>query len=151
VRRLVVVSLLVGGALLTAGCGGGDGDGDRLSRDELIAEADAICAKYQEQLDALATPESLEDIERLAEEGKPIVEEGVNELKALEPPEDLEDEWDELMEHNDASVALIDELSAAATSGDLARVQEIADEAQRQDEETDQLARELGLEECSND
>jgi hypothetical protein len=151
VRRLVVVSLLVGGALLTAGCGGGDGDGDRLSRDELIAEADAICAKYQEQLDALATPESLEDIERLAEEGKPIVEEGVNELKALEPPEDLEDEWDELMEHNDASVALIDELSAAATSGDLARVQEIADEAQRQDEETDLLARELGLEECSND
>ncbi|MGH2996554.1 MAG: hypothetical protein ACRDON_11665 [Gaiellaceae bacterium] len=150
--RLVVGSLLVGGAMLAAGCGGGGGGGgERLSLEELITQADAICAKYEEQLNALETPQSLEDVERLAEEGKPIVEEGVNELKALEPPEDLEDEWDKLMEQNDANVALIDELSEAAASGDQARVQEVAAEAQRQDEETDQLAREIGLEECSND
>jgi len=148
--RLVVGSLLAGAAMLAAGCGGGGG-GDRLSREELITQADAICAKYEEQLNALETPQSLEDIERLAEEGKPIVENGVNELKALEPPADLEEQWDELMEQNDANVALIDELSEAAASGDQARVQEVAAEAQRQDEETDRLAREIGLEECSND
>jgi len=148
--RLVVGSLLAGGAMLVAGCGG-DGGGDRLSLEELIAEADAICAKYEEQLNALETPQSLEDIERLAEEGKPIVEEGVNELKALEPPADLEGQWDALMEHNDANVELIDELREAAASDDQARVQEVAAEAQRQDEETDRLAREIGLEECSND
>ena len=116
-----------------------------------MAEADAICAKYEEQLASLGEPQSLEDIERIASEGKPIVEEGVDELRALEPPEDLEQQWNELLDLNDANVAFIDELREAAASGDEARVAEVAAEAARKDEETDQLARELGLEECSND
>lgn len=148
--RLVAVSVVAGAVALGAGCGG-EGGGDRLSRDELIAEADAICAKYEKQLEALGTPASLEDIVQLAEEGKPIIEKGVNELKALEPPEDLQEQWDELMAENDANVALIDDLSEAAASGDQARIGQIAAEAQQQDEKTDQLGRELGLVECSND
>ena len=82
-------------ALFAAGAGCGDGS-DRLSRDDFIEQADANCAKYEREVLALGDlPQNAEDMEEYAERARPIVEAGWNEQKALRPPEDLQDEYDE--------------------------------------------------------
>lgn len=136
------------GIVALAGCGGG---GDRLTTEELGTQADAICAKYEKRIEALAEPQSLEGVETLAEEAKPIVEDGVKELDDLQPPEELEDKYDRWIEVNHDSVEAIDELKDAAASGDERRVQQVAEDAARKERQADALAREIGLDECAND
>jgi hypothetical protein len=139
---------IVLGAAALAGCGGG---GERLTKDELVAKADSICGKYEKKLDALAEPQSMAEVESLAEEAKPIVADGVDELDQLRPPEELGDEYDRWIVLNRDSVDAIEELKDAAADGDEARVQQVVQEAARNEKEADALGRQIGLGECAND
>jgi hypothetical protein len=134
--------------LAAAGCGGGS---DRLTREELIEEADATCAEFDQQIEDVQEPESLDDIKRYVQEIRPIVEEGTDELDALEPPEELEDEYTDWIEATRSGVDRIDELEDAAASGDEQRIQEVLQGGAEGGEEADRLAREIGLQECGND
>jgi hypothetical protein len=131
-----------------AGCGGGS---DRLTREELIEEADATCAEFDQQIEDVQEPESLDDIERYVQEIRPIVEEGTDELDALEPPEELEDEYTDWIEATRSGVDRIDELEDAAASGDEQRIQEVLQGGAEGGEEADRLAEELGFQECGDD
>ena len=114
--RAILIGVVTSTALAVgAGCGGG---GDRLSREELVSDADAICAEYEAELGALAEPESLADVERLVQDAKPIVENGIESLQALDPPEDLEDEFDEWITRNEENVAAIEDLQDAVADRD---------------------------------
>lgn len=146
--RIGRLAVLCGAAALAAGCGGGGGS---LSREELATQADAICAKSEEELDQLAEPQSIEDVEQLAEEAKPIVQDGVDKLDELQPPEDLEDEYDRWIELNRENIDVIDELRDAAAEGDQERVQQAVQGASEKEEEADRLAGEIGLDQCAND
>ncbi len=147
--RAILIGLVSSTALaVAAGCGGG---GDRLSRDELVSEADAICADYEAELEGLAEPESLADFERLVQDAKPIVETGVEELRALEPPEDLEEEYDEWISQNEENVESLDDLQAAVAERDEQRVQEVVQGLDQNEQEADELAAEIGLEECASE
>jgi hypothetical protein len=134
--------------LAAAGCGGGS---DRLTREELIEEADATCAEFDQQIEDVQEPESLDDIERYVQEIRPIVEEGTDELDALEPPEELEDEYTDWIEATRSGVDRIDELEDAAASGDEQRIQEVLQGGAEGGEEADRLAEELGFLECGDD
>lgn len=148
--RAILIGLATSAALAVAtGCGG-DG-GERLSREELVSQADAICAEYEAELDELAEPESLADFERLVEDAKPIVENGIEGLRGLEPPEDLEDEYDEWLARNEENVETIDDLQAAVAERDEQRIQEIVQELDANEQEADELAAEIGLEDCASD
>ncbi len=62
---------------LAAGCGGGgDGGGDRLTAEEFVQQADAICADANEQIDALGEPQSMEELATMAAEALSISEQG---------------------------------------------------------------------------
>jgi hypothetical protein len=143
--RALLIGLIAAATLAQASCGGDDG----LSRDELVSEADAVCARYEQELDELAEPRNVEDVERLAEEAKPIIEDGLDELRELEPPEELADEYDEWISQNEESVDVLDELREAASEGDVQRIQDVLQEAQQAEREADELARELGLQDCA--
>ena len=148
--RAILIGLVTSTALaVAAGCGG-DG-GDRLSREELVSEADAICAEYEAELEGLAEPESLEDFQRLVQDAKPIVEDGIESLRGLEPPEDLEDEYDEWIARNEENVDAIDELQAAVAEQDQQRIQEIVQQLDQNEQEADELAAEIGLQDCASD
>jgi hypothetical protein len=147
-KRGAVVAAVCGAAILTA-CGG-DG-GDRLSREELVSQADAICGEYEQKLDALGEPQTIQEVESLADDAKPIVEEGVGKLEQLQPPEELEDDYDRWIELNHDSVAVIDDLKDAAASGDEAQVRQVVQEAQAKENEADALAGEIGFDECAQD
>jgi hypothetical protein len=141
------IALGVTAAILVAGCGGDD----RLTREEFVSEADAICEEFDQRLDDVPEPESADDVERFADEARPVIEDGLAELRALQPPEELEEQWNELMDKNDEALEVLDDLSQAAASADEARLQEISEEASRQDAETDRIARAIGLENCGGD
>jgi hypothetical protein len=141
------IALGVTAATLVAGCGGDD----RLTREEFVSEADAICEEFDQRLDDVPEPESADDVERFADEARPVIEDGLAELRALQPPEELEEQWNELMDKNDEALEVLDDLSQAAASADEARLQEISEEASRQDAETDRMARAMGLENCGSD
>ena len=143
--RIVLLATAGAAALLAAGCGGDD----RLSREELASRADAICTKYEGELDQLAEPQSLADVERLAKEAKPVIEDGVDELDSLRPPEDLEDEWDRWISGQRESIEALDDLREAAAARDDDRIQQVVQEQQGKEQEADDLARELGLDECA--
>jgi hypothetical protein len=133
--------------VLVAGCGGDD----RLSREEFVSEAEAICDEFDQRVEDVDEPQSAEDVERYVNEVRPVIEDGLDELRELQPPEELEEQWDELVARNDESLEVLDDLSQAAADGDEARLQEISDEASRQDNETDRIARAIGLQKCGSD
>ena len=146
---LVLLAFLTGAmALAAAGCGGG---GDRLTREELIDEADATCAEFDQRVEEVDEPESLDDIERYVQEIRPIVEEGTDELDALEPPEELQDEYDDWIAATRSGVDRFDELEEAAASGDEQRIQEVLQGAGEGGDEANRLAQEIGLQECGSD
>jgi hypothetical protein len=148
-QTAVFLAFLTGAiGLAAAGCGGGD---DRLTREELVEEADATCREFDQRVEEVDEPESLDDIERYVQEIRPIVEEGTEELDALEPPEELEDEYTEWIEATRSGVDRIGELEDAAASGDEQRIQEVLQGGAEGGEEADRLAEELGFQECGDD
>jgi hypothetical protein len=131
--------------VLLGGCGGDDG----LSREEFISAAEAICDEYDQRVDEVDEPEGVDDIERYVNEVRPVVVDGFSELEALQPPAELEEQWDELMAARDETLEVLDDLDEAGANGDLARIQEITEEASRRDGESDRIAREIGVQKCS--
>lgn len=153
-RRLkaALLALVASTALAAAGCGGGGGaSGDRLSAAEFRQAADAICAEYDQKIQDLGEPESLEDLTEFIGRAIPIIEEGFNKLDELQPPEELEADWNRATEVNAENLQLTKDLQAAAESGNDERVQEILAQASQNEEETDRLARELGLQRCGEE
>lgn len=146
-RRALWLALVGTLAVAVAGCGGDD----RLTREELIEEADATCAEYDQRIEELEEPESLSDIEGYLEEVRPIVEEGTDQLAELDPPEELQDEYDAWIDATRANVDRFDELEEAAASGDEQQIQEALESAGTGGDEAARLADELGFEECGDD
>jgi hypothetical protein len=141
---VALVGVLV---LLTAGCGGGVSDA-RLTREEFESQANAICAKYQKQLDALGTPASIEEIPDLVDQALAILNKEIDEIAALNPPADMQTEFDALIEASNNTKAAADDLSQAAKDGDQAAVQKALDEGNAASDKADQIATELGLDSC---
>jgi hypothetical protein len=141
-------ALLIPVALALGACGGGD---DRLSAEELRQQADAICAEYESTLDELGEPATLAELATYAEEASSALSDGLADLRELEPPEELEDDYDAWLATGDDAVEQIDELQTAAEDEDQAAIDDLLASAGESDEESDRLARAVGLEECSND
>lgn len=143
-RRL---ALLVVALATITGCGSDDG-GDRLSRAEFVRQADAICTRYEARLDALGQPTNVAELRSFADRALPIAREGREELGKLNPPEDLDQTYDDWLAEGDQAIDIVERLRDAAEDGDQAEIQQIAREAQETDRESNRLAAELGFEQC---
>jgi hypothetical protein len=147
IRGIIAISTT---ALVLGGCGG-DGGGDELTADEFRQQADSICAEFEGRLNELGTPESLDDLQNFVSDAVPIIEEGNSQLHELNPPDELQEDWDRAMEINDQQLETVRDLRDAAEDGDQARVQELLQEGEEANAEADQLAAELGLQDCGSD
>ena len=141
-------ALLVGVfvVLFAAACGGGGGD-TRL-REEFESQANAICAKYQKQLEALGTPSSIDEIPDLVEQALAILNKEVAEVAALKPPTDMQTEFDAMIEASNNTKDAANDLSQAAKDGDRAAVQKALEEGNAASTKADQIATQLGLDSC---
>jgi hypothetical protein len=133
--------------LLATACGGGSDT--RLSKAEFQSQANAICAKYQKQLNAIDEPTSLDEIPDLVDQALVILNKEIDEVAALNPPEELQGDFDKMIAASNRTKAAADDLSAAAKSGDQAAVQKALEEGNAASSEADQLAGNLGLSECN--
>jgi len=113
---VVVVS-----AAMLSSCGGGA----RLTKPQLIQQADAICKASQSTTDDLlgglpetTTAETMPAIADVFERVVPVLRETSKRLRALRPPKGDETAIDEWLDDFDRSVDLLNELRDVAASGD---------------------------------
>lgn len=122
--RRLVAALATAAAL--AGCAGGEDE--RLSREEFVEQATAICARAEERIEELEEPESVAELGDYASEAAEITEAAVADLRGLAPPEELEPGFRRYLESGDEVVALLGELEEAAQAGDEAEARRVAAE-----------------------
>jgi hypothetical protein len=146
-----IATVIVAGALVVPLGGCGDDDGDRLDRGAFVEQANAICEEegrvVEDAGDEVFTSEEpdpetvrtfLEDV------AIPRVQSMVDRIDELEPPEDVEEDVDRLVELTNGAV---DEMRTAAESDDPLSLFADGDPFA----EADALALELGLGGCSDD
>jgi hypothetical protein len=144
VRRAPVLAL--GTILALTGCGG---EAKRLSRQEFAQKSDAICAKGNQRTERLPNPENLAELAAVSDKTIDILDDALNELRKLEPPEDeqkLVDEWLAQFE------TLKDDLAGIrdkARAKDLEGVQAIAERAQDHNARANELGTTLGMKVCN--
>ena len=130
-----------------AGCGSGSSDAS--SSGDLIAGADAICKKAQVKADALRPyPVNLEDAAETLAKSPAIFAPAVQELKALDPPDDLKAGYQAWLMTYDALIADTRQSVTAAKAGDQARFDQAAETYQQDADEANAAAAKLGMAEC---
>jgi hypothetical protein len=126
--------LLAAVIVAAAGCGG-SGSGPRLTRSELIAKGDAICAKYRKKNRALnenapaKNPTDPSATDAQVKASAPILEQLADNLRAargefakLNPPADAESDWNNTLDDLDQLASKLDQAAASARSLDRQRV-----------------------------
>lgn len=121
--------------LLLPACSGGGDDGPSLEdrREAYLAEAEAVCERTNERVEALGTPTSVEAVPAAADEAVAIVRETVEQITALTPPEEDRARLQErvlgpLQEDVGVAEAYAAEVKAAATAGDGAALLRLVQE-----------------------
>ena len=117
------LAIIAAAAALAACAGEAD---ERLSREEFAERATAICARAEERLSALREPENVAEVEGYARDAQAITQEGVDDLRGLEPPEELEEAFARYLQQADEVVALLGELEDAAAAGDDAEARRLS-------------------------
>ena len=141
------VAALVGAlVLLATGCGGGS---DRLSKEDFQTQANAICAKYQKQVRVLGSPTTLDEVPDFVDKALEILNKEIDEISALNPPEELQSQFDAMLAASDKTKQAADDLSAAAKASDQAAVQKALQEGNAASAQADKFARQLSLDSCN--
>jgi hypothetical protein len=140
--RLALLALCVAAAI--AGCGGDDDDDGALTKAEFVDQANAICKDANAQIDAAAKdlPQdaSKAELEQFATETLlPNVQGQIDDVGALEPPSE---DQDQITEFLDSAQAEVDRLEKDPL---------IIFSDEQTFEETNKLGRAYGLTECSDD
>lgn len=148
-RSYVLASIAGAGVLFLAACGG-DG-GERLSKDEWIEQADAICAQADEDVEALTEPTQLDEIPEFTDTASEISRGALSDLRALQPPEEDQATVDEMLDLVKHQIEIGEQIGEAAEDGDQDEVQRLADESDPIESEADEKARQYGLKDCGSD
>jgi hypothetical protein len=140
--------VVAAGTLAAAGCGESKGS-NRLSKEDYLKRADAVCAAFDHRLEELPEPKTIEEVVTLADEAKPIARRGLAELRKLRPPTELQEDVDAWLALNRANVDAIDDLRKAAAASDEAAARAVSQRSVDNERKADALAERIGLEECA--
>ena len=148
-------ALAAAAALAFAGCGGED----KPTREEFATNAEKVCADLKKQSERLSTsaPESIEEIQKFAQDAKKTSEGAVKQVQELELPDGDAGEkakaWQDAVtrEAEDQLIPALDELDKAAGANDRqALVAAVRKLQGLESTESDRLARDIGAEGCAD-
>jgi hypothetical protein len=145
--RAVLVILLVACALVVAACGGSSSK--RLSRSEFVSKGNAVCAKYNDKLKALAQPRNAKEFADLVHNGKALIKQEIAELRKLKPPAAQQSTFDDMLVGAEDGLPILDQMETAARSGDLRQAQQLDSKLGVKDSQVNGVARRLGLTTCA--
>jgi hypothetical protein len=147
-RQLATVATLAAAAAL-AGCGGGDGEGgDRLSKEDYIRQADALCLEADQRIEALGDPTTAEEAVAFTRDATAIAEEQLARLRALRPPEEDEATLEEAYDLLEQQIEVGRQLGDAIDANDEARAQELIRQGDDLNERANEIADDYGMAEC---
>ena len=140
--------------LLLPACSGGGDDGPSLEerREAYVEEAEQVCRQTNEDVEALGTPTSVEAVPAAADEAVAIVQRTVEQVTAIEPPEEDRERLEEavlgpLREDVGVAEAYAAEVKAAAAAGDGAELLRLV-QARPQTTADLEYMREYGFGQC---
>jgi hypothetical protein len=160
----IMIAVAIAGGLLLAACGD---DTAALSKEDFVAQADAICAANNDELDPIFTAayEDLEGLDmddpanqqevavRFAEamdQAEPLMRQQVEDLRALAPPESDGELIDTMLDDLDAGVTAFVTTIDEAAAGDEAALAKLADDSEDPLADVNLQAREYGLTICGD-
>lgn len=143
-RRLLI--LVISAALLTLGAGCGD-DEERLTQEEFEQQGNEICEENNKRLEDAFEAAGFGDEEPPAEDVEqfiddeviPGIEQQIEELGELNPPEEIEDDFEQLLEDAEAALDEVRDMSG----------EEILAEETDPFAEINEKSEELGLDVCA--
>ena len=139
------LTLAASAALLAlAACGGEE----QLSQAEFRGQGNAICARYDKQIDEIPVPTAIEEIPAYVTKAAPIVENEIGALKELDPPDEDQETFDQLIAEEEKTLAAGRSLGEAAEKGDDAAVEKALDDGTLASDKADEHAQTLGLDDC---
>lgn len=141
----VAVALVAGALALAASACGGE---DALSKEEFQKQGNAICAKYDQQIEDISTPTSVEEVPAYVNKALPIVERQIEDMKELSPPEEDQETFDSMIEEAEKTVQAGRELGEAAEAKDDAAIEQALNEGNTASDRADEHATTLGLTDC---
>jgi len=148
--RVRPASLLLLTIALVAGCGGG-GNGERLTRDQYAAKADAICSKYKQKTDTLERPSDLAGLAKIADQTLSILHDARNDFRKLRPPASEQATADAWLDEFDLLIQDVEQLRDKAKASDVGGVQQIARKSLEHNQRANELGSQLGMTVCSKD
>jgi hypothetical protein len=131
-------------ALLLAGCGGG-----RLSHDDYVRRADAVCAAYDAKVRLLTRPKSFDAIVAYTDRTLPLYVAALDRLRALRPATADEPDVRAWLRANRTVVAATRRLRDAALEKAPGATNDAADALQAASLASRRAAAALGLQVCS--
>jgi hypothetical protein len=146
-RRSLVLLCTLPLALLGAACGGDDDGGERLTQEEFEEQGNAICQAGNERIEEAFTDAGFGEEEPPAEEVEafvddeliPSIERQIDELRDLNPPEDVEDDFADLLDDAESALDNVRDMSA----------EEIVSSEDDPFEDVNERSAELGLTACA--
>lgn len=135
-------------AVLAAGCT----DDNGLTKEEYVAELNAMCESFSAQEKEIGEPQTVTDLvekgPRILDAFEEAIVEKAHDLKA---PDEIADQAEQLVVLADRQRDVLSELIGAAQNGDIAEVRQLASRNDALNTETDSIMRELGAEACVED
>lgn len=148
-----IAAVFVVGALALGLAACGDEEADNQSKSEVTEAANTICTNFAKRIDAIDTPTDIRNTEQAATywgEAAPVVEAKHSELKALDPDDDLVDEYNayirKIAELEKLTMTVADKTSEGDRSyiNDLEEVDSVAKDAR-------EMAGAIGASQCAKD
>jgi hypothetical protein len=125
-----------------AACGGG------LSKAELVKKGDAICKRVNDRVAKEQEPTNAADLAALAKKTVKISDPAIDDMEALEPPDELKKTFDAFVASLKHQRDLTKQIGDAAGKGDTVKIQQIATQAQKAQTEYRKLSDKIGFKEC---
>lgn len=150
-RRLVIYvisAIALGGVAAKGGCGDGS---EEVSAEELVQTGDEICGELRERFSEIQAepPANASEGARQASELRGAAEDAQEELREIEPPEELRDRYEGYLDAREEVSNALERGEQAAEDQDGATYGEAQEEAASGAPERQTLAQELGFTVCS--
>lgn len=143
-RRDLLILLTSASLLTLTGCGA-----DGLSKEEFIAQGDAICTELDAQGQEIPAPEDESGFAPYLTQIAEVAGTARDDLAALDAPEDGQDVKDALVNALSTSITTIEGAAEAASGGDTVSAGDLIQQAAEEAATADEAAGEYGFQACA--